>query len=56
MRNWLVAFIGTVTCVVSLGLLAAPAGAVGTAPSTTTVTDDAAGVVTGGTLHLHGRR
>jgi hypothetical protein len=28
MSRWLVAFIGTVTCVVSLGLLSAPAGAV----------------------------
>ena len=48
MRNWLIAFIATVTCVVSLGLLAAPAG--GASASTTTVTDNAAGVVTGGTL------
>ena len=48
MSRWLVAFIGTVTCVVSLGLLAAPAGALST--STTAVTDNAAGVKTGGTF------
>ena len=48
MRRWLVALIGTVTCVVSLGLLSAPAGALN--PSTTTVSDNATGLVTGGTL------
>ena len=48
MSRWLVAFIGIATCVVSLGLLAAPAGALST--STTAVTDNAAGLVTGGTL------
>src|SRR5580704_10359627 len=48
MRNWLVAFIGTVTCVVSIGLLSAPAGALSS--STTMVTDNAALVMTGGTL------
>ena len=50
MRSWLVAFIGTIMCVVSLGLLSAPAGARGHAPSTTTVTNDATSVVTGGTF------
>ena len=48
MKSWLIAFVGTVTCVVSLGLLSAPAGAL--TNSTTTVTDNAAGVVTGGTF------
>ncbi len=48
MKKWLVAFIATVTCVVSLGLLAAPVGAAST--STTTVIDNATGVVTGGTF------
>ena len=48
MRSWLIALIGTVICVVSLGLLAAPAGA--QTASTTTVTDNAPLVVTGGTL------
>ena len=47
MKKWLVAFIATVTCVVSLGLLAAPVGAAST--STTTVSDNAP-VVFGGTL------
>ena len=46
MRNWLVALI--VTCVLSLSLLAAPAAAL--TPSITTVTDNATGLVTGGTL------
>ena len=48
MKKWLVAFIATVTCVVSLGLLAAPVGAQTT--SSTTVSDNSAGLVTGGTL------
>ena len=48
MKKWLIAFIATVTCTVSLGLLAAPVGAA--SPSTTTVTDNAGLVMTGGTL------
>jgi len=48
MRNWLMAFIGTVTCVVSLGLLATPAGA--QIASNTVVTDNSASISTGGTL------
>ena len=48
MRSWIVAFICTVTCAVSLGLFASPAGALET-PSVG-VTDAAAGVVTGGTF------
>ncbi len=47
-RNGLIATLGTVTCVVALGLLSAPAGALTT--TTTTVTDNASSIVTGGTL------
>ena len=53
MRSWLVAFIGTVMCVVSLGLLSAPAGAVGIAPSTTTVERQRRGRGDRGHVHLH---
>ena len=48
MKKWLIAIVGAVTCVASLGLLAAPVGAQTT--SSTTVSDNSAGLVTGGTL------
>ncbi len=50
MRNWLIPLAATVVCAVALGAIGGPSGAVGTAPSTTAVGDDAAGVVTGGTF------
>ncbi len=54
MRRWLVAVAVAAAAagigVLSFGLLAEPAGGVGATLSTTTVTDDAAGVVTGGTF------
>ncbi|MGO9855666.1 MAG: hypothetical protein ACLPYY_11560 [Acidimicrobiales bacterium] len=48
-KRWLFAFVAALAPVLSLGLLAAPAGGVPT-PTTTTVTDNAAGLLTGGTL------
>ncbi len=48
MRHWLIAFIATVTVAVSVGLLAAPAGA--QVDSGTVVTDNSSSVSTGGTL------
>ena len=48
MKKWLIAIVGAVTCVASLGLLAAPVGAQTT--STTAVSDNSAGLVTGGSL------
>jgi hypothetical protein len=48
-KRWMIAFVATIAPVLSLGLLDAPAGG-DLIPTTTTVIDNATGLVTGGTL------